>query len=561
MTTTAAPPRKRQRQPKAHARIGTAEESARRGFGDRPTNPHGEHDRRRAHSSDRRGIRTARQWLRRSGQLGRHARRRRVRRDLRPRSGARRHRHRRTSGLPAEERARNIALATISRASLPVDYDKAFECWQNNGCETGTGGELKVGLADGFGGNVARQLFKMEFILQALTYPEIGEIGYTDANLDTQKAISDVRSFAARDFDIIISYPDAGEALVPAYRAAMEEGSKVITWSGTKVGEPGVDYFTYSGQRRVRHRQGHGERQFGEQLPDGGEIAILLGAPGNTLDPLQEECMTETMPDNIEIVARQGDAWSRESYLKAMSAILAEHPDLDGVLGSYGDAFVGAMRAYEAAGIPMDGLVTMHQSDDNPFLCAWKDAGGVTTSCTSTASAHGGPHRPDGSDDEAPGLRRSGRDPLRRRHQAGDHGVVPYRHPARRLAVELGATRAPDSDVPGVITPPIDEGYRRHTVPVPLASLIRTLLTPTHITIHHHRGPDYMTATTGTDSEAVAHVVAENAERAGFSRCCCSATSASGLVRCRPTTTSRSSSGPARSTPCSARTARASRPC
>ena len=68
-----------------------------------------------------------------------------------------------------------------------------------------------------------------------------------------------------------------------------------------------------------------------------------------------------------------------------MSAILAEHPDLDAVLGSYGDAFVGAMRAYEAAGIPMDGLVTMHQSNDNPFLCAWKDAGGVTDSWTAIA--------------------------------------------------------------------------------------------------------------------------------------------------------------------------------
>ena len=90
-------------------------------------------------------------------------------------------------------------------------------------------------------------------------------------------------------------------------------------------------------------------------------------------------------PDNINIVARQGDAWSRESYLEATSAILAEHPDLDGILGSYGDAFVGAIRAYEAAGIPMDGLVTMHQSDDNPFLCAWKDAGGVTNSWTSMA--------------------------------------------------------------------------------------------------------------------------------------------------------------------------------
>ncbi len=95
--------------------------------------------------------------------------------------------------------------------------------------------------------------------------------------------------------------------------------------------------------------------------------------------------MKETLPDNIEIVARQGDAWSRESYLKATSAILAEYPDLDGILGSYADAFVGAMRAFEAAGISMDGLVTMHQSDDNPFMCAWKDAGGTTNSWTSTA--------------------------------------------------------------------------------------------------------------------------------------------------------------------------------
>jgi ribose transport system substrate-binding protein len=288
------------------------------------------------------------------------------------------------AGLPEEERARNIVLATVARAGMPVDEDLAMKCWNENGCDTGTGGKLKVGLADGFGGNIARQTFKMEFILQALTYPEIGEIAYTDANLDTQKAISDVRSFAARDFDIIISYPDAGEAMVPAYKAAMEQGSKVVTWSGTAVGEPGVDYLTYSGPDVCAIAEAWGT-QFGKELPDGGDIAILLGAPGNTLDGLQEDCMKHTLPANINIVARQGDQWSREAYLKAMSAILAEHPDLDGVLGSYGDAFVGAMRAYEAAGIPMDGLVTMHQSNDNPFLCAWKDAGGVTDSWTAIA--------------------------------------------------------------------------------------------------------------------------------------------------------------------------------
>ncbi len=286
--------------------------------------------------------------------------------------------------LPTEERARNIALATITRAGTTVDEDLALKCWKDNGCDTGTGGKLKVGLADGFGGNIARQIFKMEFILQALTYPEIGHIAYTDANLDTQKAISDVQSFAAQNYDVIISYPDAGEALVPAYKAATGQGAKVVLWSGAKIGTPGSDYLDYSGsdQCALAHAWG---TQFGKSLPNGGDIAIILGAPGNPTDPLEEKCLKETLPANINIVAKQGTAWSRDAYQQATSAILADHPDIKGIVGAYGDAFVGSIRAFQAAGIKMDGLVTMHQSDDNPFLCAWKDAGGVMDSYTYVA--------------------------------------------------------------------------------------------------------------------------------------------------------------------------------
>jgi ribose transport system substrate-binding protein len=154
-----------------------------------------------------------------------------------------------------------------------------------------------------------------------------------------------------------------------------------VTWSSGKVGTPGTDYLTYSGTDLCSLGHAWGE-EFNKQLPDGGDIAMLLGAPGNPIDPVQEKCMVEKLNPNIHLVAKQGKEWSRQGYLEAMSAILAEHPDLKGVVGPYGDAFVGAMRAYDAAGIPMDGLVTMHQSDDNPFLCAWKDAGGIMKSFT-----------------------------------------------------------------------------------------------------------------------------------------------------------------------------------
>jgi hypothetical protein len=92
-------------------------------------------------------------------------------------------------------------LAAIARAGTPVDdamLEVALECWSNKSCETGTGGEVTVALADGFGENVWREVTYMEFVLQALTYPEIGEIIYTSAQGDTQKAISDFRSLISQ---------------------------------------------------------------------------------------------------------------------------------------------------------------------------------------------------------------------------------------------------------------------------------------------------------------------------------------------------------------------------
>jgi ribose transport system substrate-binding protein len=277
------------------------------------------------------------------------------------------------ASLPAGEMEKNVVLAGVTRASIPVDEDLALECWQNDGCETGTGGDLVVGLADGFGGNVARQLFKMEFILQALTYPEIGEIVYTDANLDTQKAISDVRAMAARGVDIIVSYPDAGEALLPAYRAASDQGSQVVLWANANIGDPGTDYLTFSGTDQCGLGEAYAE-VMNEALPDGGQIAFLGGTPGNTQSPAWQECERAALNPNIEIVATADTDWTRQGALQAASGILSEHPDIDGWSYDYGDAFVGVIRTYEAAGLPLDVVATVH-SDDNPLLCAWRDVG------------------------------------------------------------------------------------------------------------------------------------------------------------------------------------------
>jgi ABC-type sugar transport system substrate-binding protein len=272
--------------------------------------------------------------------------------------------------LPKDEMAKNIVLGGLARVPKQVDQDKALECWKKNTCETGTGGKITVGLADGFGGNVARQIFKMEFILQALTYPDVGKIIYTDANLDTQKAISDVRSMIAQGVNVIVSYPDAGKALVPAYKQATARDIPVALWSNANVGKPGVDYLTFSGQDICTVGRNYA-KIMNENLPDGGEIALLGGTPGNTQSPEWQRCEKEDLNPNIKVVATPDTNWTRQGALQAMSGVLSKYPDLKGFSYDYGDATVGIMRAFKAAGKPMDVIGTV-QSDDNPLLCAWK---------------------------------------------------------------------------------------------------------------------------------------------------------------------------------------------
>lgn len=276
--------------------------------------------------------------------------------------------------LPEVGMQRNVVLAGIARAQDEVDEEKALECWRTNDCETGTGGDLTVGLADGFGDNVARQVFKMEFILQALTYDEVGRIIYTDANLDTQKAISDVRSMIAQDVDVMVSFPDAGEALVPAYREATDQGIPVSLWANANIGTPGEDFLTYTGPDICALGEQYAEI-LNEQLSDGGEIASIGGPPANPQTPAWRECMNEALNENIEVVAEPDTEWTRQTALEAMSGVLSSNPDISGFVYDYGDATVGALRAFEAADIPLDDIVATVQSDDNPLLCRWRQIG------------------------------------------------------------------------------------------------------------------------------------------------------------------------------------------
>lgn len=270
----------------------------------------------------------------------------------------------------------SVMQDTFARIAQPVTDEirtKALECYKANSCDTGTGGEISVAYADGFGENVWRQVTKMEFILQALTYPEIGKIQYVSARGDVSKAISDMNSFIAQDVDVIIIYPDSGAAMLPAVQEATEAGIKVALHNGPYIGTPGEDYLT-----NVREDICELGVALADAVKDGNpeakRVVELGGTPGNTLSSSWQACAEpEAEKLGLEVLTKLDTNWTQEGTFTAVSAALAQYGDVDGWLYEYADGFRGGVRAYEAAQKPLD-TVAARRTDEQGVFCDWEAA-------------------------------------------------------------------------------------------------------------------------------------------------------------------------------------------
>jgi ABC-type sugar transport system substrate-binding protein len=272
--------------------------------------------------------------------------------------------------LPANKTARNIALAAFGRADKKVDLNLALKCWKSNGCKTGSGGDLTVAYVEGFGENVYRNISKMEFILQALTYPEVGEIIYTSAKSNPQQALTDFRAAIAKGVDVIVTYPDFGDAMLPVFKEATKKGIPVATYAWGYVSNPGKDYLTVVGEDTCALGRAYA-KVMNAQVKSG-KIAFLGGFPGNPLSLGWQKCEKPALNKNIQVVANEATNWDPSKVQEVVAGILARHPDIKGWSYEYGLGMAqGAFAAYKAAGVPFNSVLTM-RTDDVGLGCATK---------------------------------------------------------------------------------------------------------------------------------------------------------------------------------------------
>ncbi len=272
--------------------------------------------------------------------------------------------------LPANKTARNIALAALGRADKKVNQDLALKCWKNNGCSTGTKGKLTVAYIEGFGENVYRNISKMEFILQALTYPEVGKIIYRSAHSDLNQALADFRAAIAQKVNVIVTYPDFGDAMLPVFKEATKAGIPVTTYAWGFVSNPGKDYLTVVGEDTCA--LGKAYAAVLNRLVGSGKIAFLGGFPGNPLSLGWQKCEQPALNKSIQVVANEPTNWDPSKVQSVVASILAQHPDIKGWSYEYGLGMAqGAFAAYKAAGIPFDAVLTL-RTDDVGMGCAAK---------------------------------------------------------------------------------------------------------------------------------------------------------------------------------------------
>ncbi|MFB3738521.1 MAG: substrate-binding domain-containing protein [Candidatus Velamenicoccus archaeovorus] len=277
----------------------------------------------------------------------------------------------------------DIVLASIARADQDLDQatiDKAMECWSATECDTGTGGDIVMGYADGGGLNVWRQVTRMEAILQALTYPEIGKILFRDAKWDPDPAVAagDIRFLIQAGVDFIIGYPDQGTNIADAILEAKAAGIPYITYSAGWVGlpgqegalTPGEDYVSVVGEDLCALGD-----SFAQVINDGvgsGTVGVLGGTPGNALSLGWEQCFLKSLDPSIRTLGPADTYWSNDVALQVVQGWLSTDPDIAGYAYEYADGLDTALKAYDKLGIPLDKLTVALRTDEQTLFCTWK---------------------------------------------------------------------------------------------------------------------------------------------------------------------------------------------
>lgn len=257
--------------------------------------------------------------------------------------------------------AATLALAFVSSAAQAEDVPS----W----C-----GPKKATLAllDGYGGNSWRLVTTASGKQEAEKCPSITEYSYADGQGNTQKAISDINSMAARGTDALVVFGDAGPAVLPALTNVFKSGKVVVPYRVVVGGEEGKNYTKFVGASFVDDGVSWGN-WIKSILPKGGNLLFLSGPAGNSQGLDELKGLKTVLGDEYKFVNTapfEVTNWDPALTQQVLTAAISKHDKIDVIVSDFGPSLVGALPLFKKFNKSIPALAT---SDGNSLGCFWKD--------------------------------------------------------------------------------------------------------------------------------------------------------------------------------------------
>src|ERR1700710_752112 len=237
---------------------------------------------------------------------------------------------------------------------------------------------VTLGIQDGGGLNNWSKESQEQVQMIAKECPAVEKENGVDADFEPQKAVSGIQSMISQGANAIVIIPDSGNcAEVPAMRQAVQHDVTVVAWAADPCGTEGTDYTKYIDWDTKAAGREWAEWVI-EQMGDKGNLLYEGGPAGNTVSSNAAAAIAEVVEEhpNVELVepisAEEWPVtnWDPAETKKLTSAILAKHPQIDGLINDYGASVEAELQAFQAANRKIPAVAA---SESNALSCTWKE--------------------------------------------------------------------------------------------------------------------------------------------------------------------------------------------
>lgn len=260
-------------------------------------------------------------------------------------------------------------LAVQACSSSTPTTDQTAESTQNESTQSESTNKdaYVIGYDSYFVGNTWSAQLQAEFEAAADRHKDqISDVVMTQSDNDAQKQISNLQTMIARNVDAIIVTPISPDGIVPVINQAMDAGIKVIL-NGSAAN---TDNYTSYVNVDDEAFGAAGAQWLVDKLGGQGDIIAINGIDGIPTSDIRWQGAKKVFDANpgIHIVDTVDGEWDQATTKTAMTSVLAAHPKVNGIWSQGGSMTLGAIEAYEAAGLP---LVPMTGEDNNGLLKKW----------------------------------------------------------------------------------------------------------------------------------------------------------------------------------------------